>query len=331
MQTQKHGEVFLEYKNNVCNFVFSVLNKEAEAILKQKEAVDDNFIKTVDFISKIEGKIAFSRVGKSKGCAIRLAATFSSVGIPSFFIDPVDAIHGDMGVLSHKDAAFLISYSGETKEIKNLVLALKKIGIKIIGMCSNKNSFLALNSDFCIYLSGVEEACPNGLAPSSSVAAINAVGDSIAFSCATINSFTKDDFHRLHPGGSLGKITGLKVKDVMRKLDRTPYVFVGSSIALAIEKMTSYKIGAVCVTDSNMILKGYFSDGDLRRLFSQNKIELFDKIDVVMNCYPVSVSPDRTLEDAVLKMKEMGFDNIPVVDENNILKGIIDERDALIL
>jgi len=331
MQTQRHGEVFLEYKNGVSDFIFSVLDKEAGAILKQKEAVDDNFIKTVEFINKIEGKVAFSGVGKSKGCAIRLAATFSSVGIPSFFLDPVDALHGDMGVLSDKDAAFLISYSGETKEIKNLVLNLKKIGIKIISMCSNKNSFLYLNSDFPIYLSPVEEACPNGLAPSSSIAAINAVGDSIAFSCAAINSFTKEDFHRLHPGGSLGKMTGLKVKDVMRKLDRTPYVLSGSSIALAIEKMTSYKIGAVCIIDSDMVLKGYFSDGDLRRLFSQNKIGLFDKIDAVMNRYPVSISPDRTLEDAVLKMKEMGFDNIPVVDENNILKGIIDERDALIL
>lgn len=331
MQTQRHGEVFLKYKKGVSDFIFSVLNKEAEAILKQKETVDDNFIKTIEFISKIKGKIAFSGVGKSKGCAVRLAATFSSVGIPSFFLDPVDALHGDMGVLSDKDAVFVISYSGETKEIKNLILNLKKMGIKIVGMCSNRNSFLSLNSDFCVFLSPVEEACPNRLAPSSSVAAINAVGDSIAFSCAAINSFTKEDFNRLHPGGSLGKITGLKVKDVMRKIDRTPYVLSGSSIALAIEKMTSYKIGAVCVVDSAMLLRGYFSDGDLRRLFSQNKIGLFDKIDSVMNNYPVSISPDRTLEDAVLKMKEMGFDNIPVVDENNILKGIIDERDALIL
>jgi len=328
-ETRKYNfiENQIDY-NEVITTAFSVISMEIKALEKQLSALNINFFNLVYDIYKSKGRIVFSGVGKSAIIAKKIAATFSSLGISSFFIDPVSALHGDLGSLKKDDLCVILSYSGNTSELKNFIFSLKNLNIKTAAITSDENSFLAKNCDVFFKILPVIEACPLGLAPSSSTTAMLAVGDALAFCVAKLRNITTNEFAKYHPSGSIG-IKTLKVKDIMRKGEKCPVVLNDSKIIDAIDKMTSSKMGAVCIVDSTNHLLGYFTDGDLRRLISYSNINLNDKIESVMNKYPITVNPDNFVCEAIEKMKKFGFDNIPVVDKDNHLVGILDERDIL--
>lgn len=316
----KETEILIDLKN--------VIEAEYLAIKKQLDIIDERFIKAVHLISKLKGKIAFSGVGKSRYVAMKLASSFSSLSIPSFFIDPLDAFHGDIGSLSKDDIVFLLSYSGKTKELVELLIESKRREILTISLTSNTDSFIYSNSDVSLRIKPVKEACFMGLAPSSSVVAMLSLGDAIGFCAAKLRGTTHRDFAKNHPSGFLGVKTK-KVEDIMKPLNKTPYIFENDTLAKAIEKMTSSKIGAVCIVDEELNLIGFFTDGDLRRRISQKNISLDMPIKEIMTKYPITAKRFMTVENIIRKMNDFGFDNIPVVDENGKLIGIVDERDIL--
>lgn len=319
IHTIEEAEILTDLKN--------IIDTEALAIKKQIESFDKNFIKAVKVISQAKGKIAFSGVGKSRYAAMKISSTFSSLSLPSFFLDPLDAFHGDIGSLSDNDILFILSYSGKTKELVELLFEAKRRNIITISLTSNTDSLIYLNSDIPLRIKPVKEACFMGLAPSSSVVAMLCIGDSIAFCAAKLKGIKPTDFSKNHPSGFLG-IKTKKVEDIMKPLDKTPYIYEDETLARAIEKMTSSKLGAVCIVDKDLKLVGFFTDGDLRRKITQN-ITLHTPIREIMTKYPISAKRFMSIEDVIKKMSDFGFDNIPVVDDKGKLIGIIDERDIL--
>ncbi|MCX7905449.1 MAG: KpsF/GutQ family sugar-phosphate isomerase [Elusimicrobiales bacterium] len=328
MENEKNKQIYSITRNEIINIAAQVIDSEANAIFLQHKAINENFIKAVLLIANAKGKIVFSGVGKSRYVALKVSATFSSLSIPSFFLDPLDAFHGDIGSLSKDDILFLFSYSGKTKELVELLIEANKREILVISITSDSNSFIFKNSTIPLEVKYVKEACFMGLAPSSSVVAMICLGDIIGFSVAKIKGITPKDFSYNHPIGFLG-FKNKNIEEIMRPLSETPFIYEDSNLAEAIEKMTSFKIGAVCIVDKELILKGFFTDGDLRRTLFQNDIDLKMPINKLMTFHPITAKKFMKVEDIIMKMQKFGFDNIPVVDENNKLLGIVDERDLL--
>lgn len=320
--------------NNLDSFIFetaiNVLDEEANSILLQKSYIDDSFIKAVKLISFHSGNIFLSGIGKSSIIAKKISATMASIGISSFYIDPVNALHGDIGRIKSSDIIIILSYSGQTKELKDFIYSLKNREVLIISITSNEKSFLAVNSDIVIKINILKEACPLNLCPSSSTTAMLSIGDAISFCVMNIKGVREVDFSKNHPAGALGKKTNLRVCDIMRKNDLIPKINIDLKVYDAINIMTSFKTGAVCIVDDNDYLKGYFTDSDLRKLISLRE-NLDKKIKDVMNNNPFTITADKFIGEALALLSSKGFDNMPVVDYSNKLIGFLDERDLMIL
>lgn len=328
MEDAKNHQVYTIKETEILLDLKRVIEAEYLAIKKQIDSIDERFINVVKVISQTKGKVVFSGVGKSRYVGLKLSSTFSSISIPSFFIDPLDAFHGDIGSLDTNDILFLLSYSGKTKELIELLIEAKRRGILTISLTSNPDSFLYTNSDLSLKIKPVKEACFMGLAPSSSVVAMLSIGDAIGFCAAKLKGTSSVEFSKNHPSGFLG-IKTKKVEDVMKPIEKTPYVYENDTLAKAIDKMTSSKIGAVCIVNKELNLVGFFTDGDLRRTISQKEINLETPIKEIMTRYPITAKKFMTVEDIMRKMNDFAFDNMPVVDENGKLIGIVDERDIL--
>jgi len=306
-----------------------VLRIEAKAINNLVSTIDHNFEKAVEMVASCRGRIVVMGMGKSGLIGKKIAATLASTGTPAFFLHPAEGILGDVGMMTEGDLVLALSLSGETEEIEKLLPVIKKMKLKLIAMTGRPKSKLAMESDLTINVKVEEEACPFNLVPTASTTAMLAMGDALAISLLKRKRFKKEDFARLHPGGTIGKKLLLRVGDIMRKGKDNPVIQQKKTVREALLVMTETRLGATSVIDRSGKLVGFFTDGDLRRRLQKDEKILDKKIYMVMTKNPRTISPDKLAIEAAKMMQEEKFDNMPVVDGEGYPIGIVDERDLL--
>ena len=246
-----------------------VIKIEAAAVADLENSIDLEFVKAIDTIYQCKGRVVLTGMGKSGLIARKIVATLNSTGTASIYLHPTDALHGDLGMVRQEDVVILISKSGNTEEISNLIPMLKRLKVTLIAMCGSRDSRLARECDIYLNIAVKEEACPHDLAPTASTTATLAMGDALSVALLEKRDFTAEDFAFLHPGGSLGKRLSLQIKEIMIKGDRIPSVPEESSIKDVIIEITSKRLGTTCVVNNEGILTGIITDGDLRRLLEK--------------------------------------------------------------
>ena len=291
----------------------STLEIEAEAVSQLKKFINDDFVETVRFISKIKGRVVVTGIGKSAIIGQKIVATFNSTGTPSIFMHASDAIHGDLGAIQQNDAVICISKSGDTPEIKILVPLLKRFGNTLIAIVGNTDSFLAKHSEFVLNTSVVKEACPNNLAPTSSTTAQLAMGDALAVCLLDYKGFSEKDFAKYHPGGSLGKKLYLKVKDIY-PMNASPRVSKEENIRKVIVEISSNRLGAAAVIDDEQII-GIITDGDIRRMLLNKKPIDGIKARDVMSHDPKTVPKETMAVEALDLMKRHNIMQLIITDK----------------
>lgn len=311
-----------------------VLEIEAEAIRNLISRFDANemitsFEKAVEIIFSCRGRVVVTGMGKSGLVGRKIAATLASTGTPAFYLHPAEGLHGDLGMIMKDDCLLAISYSGETTELAQILPLVKKMGLKMITMTGNKKSRLAKFSDVILDIRVNREACPYNLVPTASTTACLALGDSLAICLLEKRKLKKEDFAYFHPAGMIGKKLLWQVKDIMRSGEDNPVILENKSVKDALFVMTKKGLGAVSIIDKNSKLVGYFTDGDLRRGLQKDENLLKKKISSVMTKKPLVITPDKLAVEAARFLKEKGCDNLPVVDKNGRVIGIIDEGDLL--
>ncbi|MGE5810464.1 MAG: KpsF/GutQ family sugar-phosphate isomerase, partial [Ignavibacteria bacterium] len=245
-----------------------VIRIEAEAVANLSKSIDENFVKAVEILHQCQGRIVVTGMGKSGLVARKIVATFNSTGAPAIYLHPTDALHGDLGMVRKDDVVIIISKSGETQELANLLPWLKRLKVKLIAM-SGARGRLASECDIALDISVKEEACPHDLAPTASTTATLAMGDALSVALLQKKNFSAEDFANLHPGGSLGKRLSLELKEIMIKGEKIPMVQEEASLKDVILEMTSKRLGTTCVVNEEKILMGIITDGDLRRLLEK--------------------------------------------------------------
>lgn len=300
--------------------VFSV---EIEALQKTKDALDNIFVEILDLITACKGKVIVTGMGKPGHIAAKMASTFASLGTPSFYLHPGEAMHGDLGMISENDIVIVISYSGESDEIVKILPNIKMIGATLVGITGNKNSTLARASDFVQLLPEFEEACSLGLAPTSSTTSILCYGDALAVVASEIYGFKDADFGKFHPAGSLGKKLILKVKDLMAKGPDIPVVTTGTFLMDAIPVMSKKGLGMISIVDNKNKLVGIITDGDLRRIIERHIDIYSETVENLMIKNPKKTTPDRLAVEALHYIKKKSINTLPVVNEDNCLVGTI--------
>ena len=300
---------------------------EAEAIKKIALLINEDFAKVVNLIFSGKGRVIATGIGKSAIIAQKLVATLNSTGTPAVFMHAADAIHGDLGIVLSDDVVICISKSGDTPEIKVLIPVIKNQGNKIVAIVSNTNSFLAHNAHFVLKATVDKEACPNNLAPTSSTTAQLVLCDALAVCLLYKHGFSKDDFARYHPGGTIGKKLYMRVSDLY-KHDNPPKVQLHESIKSVIIEISSKRLGAAVVTDQNDKVLGIITDGDLRRMLEkQNDINTITAKDI-MSPSPKTVSPDEMAINAFYIMEKNKITQL-VVCKDNKYKGLLHLHDIL--
>ncbi|MBI4050973.1 MAG: KpsF/GutQ family sugar-phosphate isomerase [Elusimicrobia bacterium] len=316
--------------NQYLNRAKQVLRIEAEVLANMAKNLNSDFEKSIEMLSECKGRVAVIGIGKSGLVGRKVAATLSSTGTPALFLHPVECLHGDLGMLASGDVILALSYSGQTEEIKRLLPFIRKKGLKIIAITGRPHSPLAKEADLVIPLHVRREACPYNITPTASTTAMLAMGDALAISLMEKNGFKKEDFVRLHPGGMLGKMLSLKVKDIMRKGKENPIMDAGETVRKALFIMTNTRVGATSVINAQGKLIGFFTDGDLRRLLQKDPNLLNRRLSEVMTKHPICAHPEDLATKAATTLEKYNIDNLPVVDPKSMKPiGIIDERDLL--
>ena len=303
-----------------------VLDNYTSSVSYVEECIDENFEVIIDYISKIKGRVIITGIGKSAIIGMKISATLNSTGTPSIFLHGSDALHGDIGVATKNDVMICLSKSGSNSETVDLVKQIKKLGIKLIGITSDKNSFLAKNADYSIVNKIEREACPNNLAPTTSTSMQLLIGDLIAICLMSIKEFKSEDFALYHPSGSLGKRLTLKVSDILN-YNSSPKVDINSSIKDAINEISSKMYGATAVLDKNIVV-GIITDGDIRRVLNQNKNPMNLKVNEIMVKNPKFVSGDMLGSEALNLMNKSKITQLLVIDDGNY-KGMIHMHELL--
>ncbi len=315
--------------SSVLKMAREVLETEARAIQRLTRRIGKDFEKAVAAMADCKGRVIVTGMGKPGFIARKIAATLASTGTPSLYLHPAEAIHGDLGMVKKEDLVIAISNSGETEEIVRMLSTLKKIGVTLIGMTSNPKSPLAQNSNILLDLGIDREACPLNLAPSTSTTAALAMGDALALSLLKKRGFREEDFALLHPGGSLGRKL-LKVKDLMRKAKDNPVVDENTPLEKALLVITSARAGSCTLVNKARKLSGIFTDGDLRRhLGDDGGMILKQPVKKFATMNPLSIQQDRLAAEALNILRTRKIDELPVVDDNNRVVGLLDVQDLL--
>lgn len=297
-----------------------VFELEIDAIKKTEGIINETFTQIVTQILECEGKIVITGMGKSGHIARKAAATFSSLGVPSFFLHPAEGLHGDLGMISSNDIVIAISYSGESDEVIRLLPTIKYMGVEIISITSNANSTLACNSEIAVVLPQIKEACHMALAPTSSTTAVLVYCDALAVVVSKMRNFTSDDFGMFHPAGALGRKLLMRVRDVMA--ESRPCVSKDESIKAAIIQISKNSYGIVTVVENNIII-GVITDGDLRRALEKQEDIYEKRVLDIMSVSPVYISDDALAVDALTLLKAKNISAMPVIDENNKYVGVV--------
>jgi arabinose-5-phosphate isomerase len=303
-----------------------VFEAEAEAIIKLKDRVGENFLRAVNLAAACKGKIAVIGLGKSGIICQKIAATLSSTGTPAIFLHAADALHGDCGILTPDDLAIAVSKSGETAEIVGVLDVVKRLSLPIIALSGNPDSTLARYADVCLDVSVTEEACPFGLVPTSSTAAALAMGDALAMALMEHRKFSRDDFASVHPAGSLGKKL-LRVADLMHVGERVPRVFPNAVMADVIYEMSCKGLGMTTVADTQNVLLGFISDGDLRRLLEKSPGPLRFTAEQTMSLSPKTIGGEELASAALAKMEALKITSLVIVDASHRVTGVIHIHD----
>jgi arabinose-5-phosphate isomerase len=306
-----------------------VLSIEAEGICAVRDNLGREFEKAVDLIMNCPSRLVITGIGKSGLVGQKISATLNSTGTPSFFLHPVEAMHGDLGMVSPTDVVLALSYSGETTELNGLLASLKERNVSIIAMTGGARSTLSQYAAVTLNVAVPREACPLGLAPTTSSTATLALGDALAVALLKRKQFRAEDFRRNHPGGSLGERLKVAVSEVMLQGDNIPQVKLGSSMKDVIAELNSKNIGAVLIVSTSGELQGIVTDGDIRRLLMNGtKIEESD-LEQMMTVSPVTISPDLMAADALSRMQSKEITVLAVVDNAGKLIGILHLHDLL--
>lgn len=296
-----------------------VFDIEIDALKKTRDSIDETFVKILDLITECKGKVIVTGMGKSGHIARKIAATLSSLGSPSFYLHPGEAMHGDLGMISANDVVVAISYSGESDEIIRIIPNIKMIGATLIGITGNLKSTLAEASNFVQVLPKFIEACYLGLAPTSSTTAVLCYGDALAIVASGIYGFKDADFGKFHPAGALGKKLVLKVDDLMVTGENNSKVHINASLKDAIVELSKKGLGIVSIVDNNDNLLGVFTEGDLRRQLEKG-VDIYSLgIEDIMTKTPYTVQTGKMAVDVLNLMKTQKVSSYPVLKKTKII------------
>jgi len=306
-----------------------VIQIEAEAVQGLLDRLDENFVRAVKMLLSCEGRVVITGIGKSGLVGREIVATLTSTGTPSVFLHPVEGLHGDLGMVTTKDVILAISNSGETAEILNLLPSLQKIGVKIISLTGSLDSTLAKNSQIVIDVGVEREACPLGLAPTSSTTATLVIGDALAVSLMRQRKFGENDFALFHPGGRLGESLSFRVKDIVRPVSDFPTLPKEKTVGEFLSAINRYGADFALVLNPDGSLAGMVTDRDLRRGEIGSPDFLNRLIAGLMNPSPATVEENIPAAEAMKTMVENNLVALPVLDKEKRLKGVVTLRDIL--
>lgn len=315
--------------DQILKFARHVIQIEADAVAGLSDLLDDRFLRVIEILRVLKGRVVTTGVGKSGQVARRVASTLTSTGTPSFFLHPVDALHGDLGMVHEGDVALMLSASGSTDELNELVPLMRRIGVTIIVLTGVPDSPLARKADVVLNCGMSAEACPHNLAPTASVIAASALGDALAMTLVEVRGFTKDDFAKNHPAGRLGRMLLMEVSELMHGGDRMPGVASHTTMRDVLLEMTSKRLGCTVVTDQDGRLTGIFTDGDLRRLTQSRTDFLEIPISDVMRANPRTVEQDERASSALNLMETHKITQLVVVDDDRKPVGVLHLHDLL--
>ena len=306
-----------------------VLGEESEAIRRVSDRIDERFERIMDLLEATQGRVIVTGMGKCGFIAQKVSATLASTGTPSLYLHPAEAFHGDLGRITGTDLVLAFSNSGETEEVIKLLPTIKKIGARLVAVTGNLQSTLAQNSDGVLDSHIEGEACPMNLAPTTSTTVMLALGDALAIALLERKKFTSADFALYHPGGALGKRLLLKVEDIMRPRQRIALVTEDLRIKEVLFRITASRTGSACVVDPEGRLQGIFTDGDLRRHIDSMHDLLQRPVSEVMTRNPHTIQPSRLAAEALEILRDKKIDELPVVDEQGGVLGLLDVQDIL--
>lgn len=307
----------------------AVLENEADSVRTLASRLDEGFVQACTFLLQCKGRVVVTGMGKSGHIGNKIAATLASTGTPSFFVHPGEASHGDLGMITDQDVVIALSNSGETDEILTILPIIKRLGVPLIAMTGRPQSTLATNANVHLDISVKEEACPLGLAPTSSTTATLAMGDALAVAVLESRGFTAEDFARSHPAGALGRRLLLHVGDIMHSGDALPAVHENASLRETVLEMTRKRLGMTAIVDSENKVLGVFTDGDLRRCFDQGTDLLTTTISAVMTRNPTSLQAGQLAEEALRTMESRNINGVLVTDEAGHLVGALNMLDLV--
>ena len=307
----------------------AVIETELAAIEALKSRIDESFVKACDLILACEGRVVVTGMGKSGHIGNKIAATLASTGTPAFFVHPGEASHGDLGMITSKDVVIALSNSGETGEILTILPIIKRLSVPMISITGKPNSTLSTESDINLDAAVEKEACPLGLAPTSSTTVALVLGDALAVALLDARGFTEEDFALSHPGGSLGRRLLLHVKDIMHTGEKIPMVNEGASLRDALLEITQKNLGMTAIVDEQQHVIGIYTDGDLRRTLDKNIDVHTAAVKDVMTKNCKTIQAHILAAEALTEMQQNKINAILVVDDNNHLIGALNMHDLL--
>ena len=316
-------------KNSFIETALRTISLEQDAVASLKTRIDSSFDKACSLIMECTGRIIVMGMGKSGHIANKIAATLASTGTPAHFVHPAEASHGDIGMITANDVVLALSNSGTTEELLSILPVLKRKGVPLISMTGNSASVLAQSADVNLDASVEVEACPLGLAPTTSTTVSLVLGDALAMALLEARGFTAEDFAFSHPGGNLGRRLLLKVENVMHSGNDIPIVSTDTPISETLLEISAKKLGMTTIKDDSGKLAGVFTDGDLRRVLDQNKDLKQTQISEVMTSSFRSISANALASEAAKIMQDNEIYSLVVLDNNQNLEGIITMHDLL--
>ena len=306
-----------------------VLKIEAQGILGLIDRIDKSFTEMVELIYNSKGRLIVGGIGKSGIVGRKIVATLNSTGTRSIFLHPVEAMHGDLGMVSHEDIFLALSNSGETDELNILIPSIRNVGCTVIAFTGNTDSTLAKNSDIIIDVGVNKEACPLGLAPTASTTALLAMGDALAVVLTNKKHFQTSDFKKIHPGGAIGQRLSGKVSDIMIAGDLIPLVGKGAPMEEAVKIIDRSKLGTALISNADKTLAGIITDGDIRRFIVRHTTIAGSTVEDLMTINPQTTSPDTPAYDALNIMEKYQITVLPVKDNSGKIRGILHLHDIL--
>ena len=318
--------MLIKSAEEIRDIAVSTISNEVSAISALKNAINEDFVSSVERIIGSDGRVVITGIGKSANIAQKIVSTLNSTGTPSIFMHAADAVHGDLGIIREDDIIICLSKSGETPEIKVLVPLLKSRNNLLIAMVGNTSSYLAQRADLVLDTTVEKEACPNNLAPTASTTAQLVMGDALAVALLSCRGFTDEDFARFHPGGSLGKRMYLKVSDIFTQNEK-PMVSPGADLKSVIVEISTKRLGAAAVVTEDKLI-GIITDGDLRRMLEQEEDLSRLTAKEIMTADPRTINEDELVVNALELMRQNKITQLPVLKDGKYV-GVVHMHDII--